>query len=259
MPVTLSYPGVYIEEVPSGVRTITGVATSIALFIGWASRGPTDRAVRIFSFTDFENKFGGLHIGSYLGYSVKHFFDNGGADAYVLRIAVEDAENGLGLVASEAASCMISEGEGGLAVSATSPGEWANDYQVRLTQRVVDEETRFSIEVLHTPSNGAVVESFVDLSMSESDPRYVESAINGRSGIITVSASGTATPSEDTVDLTEGANGTEIGPDDSSFRTALLASFDKGGYTDRIDLFNIVCVPGLHGWIHDFHFANPLQ
>ena len=40
----LSYPGVYIEEVPSGVRTITGVATSIALFIGWAPRGPIDRA-----------------------------------------------------------------------------------------------------------------------------------------------------------------------------------------------------------------------
>jgi len=29
MPVALSYPGVYIEEIPSGVRTITGVATSI--------------------------------------------------------------------------------------------------------------------------------------------------------------------------------------------------------------------------------------
>ena len=46
MPVALTYPGVYIEEVPSGVRTITGVATSIALFIGWAPRGPIDRARR---------------------------------------------------------------------------------------------------------------------------------------------------------------------------------------------------------------------
>jgi hypothetical protein len=27
MPVTLTYPGVYIEENPSGVRTITGVIT----------------------------------------------------------------------------------------------------------------------------------------------------------------------------------------------------------------------------------------
>ena len=40
MPVTLTYPGVYIEEVPSGVRTITGVATSITAFIGRALRGP---------------------------------------------------------------------------------------------------------------------------------------------------------------------------------------------------------------------------
>ena len=41
MPVAVSYPGVYIEEIPSGVRTITGVATSITTFIGWADQGPT--------------------------------------------------------------------------------------------------------------------------------------------------------------------------------------------------------------------------
>ena len=34
MPTTLTYPGVYFEEIPSGVRTIAGVATSIAAFIG---------------------------------------------------------------------------------------------------------------------------------------------------------------------------------------------------------------------------------
>ena len=47
MPVTPTFPGVYIEEVPSGVRTITGVATSIAAFVGFTARGPVDRAVRI--------------------------------------------------------------------------------------------------------------------------------------------------------------------------------------------------------------------
>ena len=47
MPVTLSYPGVYIEEVSSGVRTITGVATSITAFIGRALRGPVeDKEIR---------------------------------------------------------------------------------------------------------------------------------------------------------------------------------------------------------------------
>ena len=47
MPVTLSYPGVYIEEVPSGVRTIAGVATSITAFVGRALRGPVNQAVRV--------------------------------------------------------------------------------------------------------------------------------------------------------------------------------------------------------------------
>ena len=38
MPISVTYPGVYIEEIPSGVQTITGVATSIAAFVGWAPR-----------------------------------------------------------------------------------------------------------------------------------------------------------------------------------------------------------------------------
>jgi phage tail sheath protein FI len=59
MPATLSYPGVYIEEIPSGVRTITGVATSITAFLGRALRGPTDDPVIINSYSDFDRQFGG--------------------------------------------------------------------------------------------------------------------------------------------------------------------------------------------------------
>lgn len=60
MPSTLTYPGVYIEEIPSGVRTITGVATSITAFVGRALRGPVNEAVVINSFGDYERVFGGL-------------------------------------------------------------------------------------------------------------------------------------------------------------------------------------------------------
>ena len=87
MPVAVSYPGVYVEEIPSGVRTITGVATSITVFVGWAAKGPTDRAELVLSWTDFERKFGGLDNRSYLGYSVYHFFSNGGSTAYIMRLA----------------------------------------------------------------------------------------------------------------------------------------------------------------------------
>ena len=50
MPVALLQPGVYIEELSSGVRTISGVATSITLFVGWAPRGPVAGALRLTSF-----------------------------------------------------------------------------------------------------------------------------------------------------------------------------------------------------------------
>ena len=65
MPVTPTYPGVYLEEISSGVRTITGVATSITAFIGRAQRGPTNEAVTINSLGDFERIFGGLWPNSF--------------------------------------------------------------------------------------------------------------------------------------------------------------------------------------------------
>lgn len=86
MPSTLSYPGVYIEEIPSGVRTITGVATAIAAFIGRALRGPTDEAVVINSYADFERIFGGLWVESTLGYAVRDFYLNGGGQAIIVRL-----------------------------------------------------------------------------------------------------------------------------------------------------------------------------
>ncbi len=59
MPTTPTYPGVYIEEVPSEVRTITGVATSITAFIGRARRGPVGDPIRVQSFSEFDRRMGG--------------------------------------------------------------------------------------------------------------------------------------------------------------------------------------------------------
>ena len=86
MPVALSFPGVYIEEIPSGVRTITGVATSITAFIGRALRGPTDESVTINSNADFERIFGGLWTESTLGFAVRDFYLNGGSQGIIVRL-----------------------------------------------------------------------------------------------------------------------------------------------------------------------------
>jgi phage tail sheath protein FI len=96
MPVTPTYPGVYIEEIPSGVRTITGVATSITAFIGRAQRGPTDEPITINGFGDFERIFGGMWAESKLGYAVRDFYLNGGARAIIVRLFNAQPTNGGG-------------------------------------------------------------------------------------------------------------------------------------------------------------------
>src|SRR6266852_3978774 len=86
MPVTPTFPGVYIEEISSGVHTIIGVATSITAFIGRALSGPVNKATTINSFGDFERIFGGLWVESTLGYAVRDFFLNGGSQAIIVRL-----------------------------------------------------------------------------------------------------------------------------------------------------------------------------
>src|SRR3954447_2809593 len=86
MAISPTYPGVYIEELPSPVHTIIGVATSITAFIGYTARGIDNRAERILSFSDYERLFGGLAADSELSYAVQQFFSNGGSQAYVVRV-----------------------------------------------------------------------------------------------------------------------------------------------------------------------------
>ena len=232
MPQALTFPGVYIEEVSSGVRTISGVATSIALFIGWAPRGPGDKAVRIASFSDYQRQFGGLDTRTPLGHAVKQFFENGGGDAYVLRLV------GAGALAAKAVF-------GDLTVNASSAGVWGNTVSARVTLRPAPDAARFKLEVLDTANNNAVVESFENLSMDKTDPRFAQSVINNRSVFISVAVATNAPPSPVGVKpLAGGVEGTVLQPNTADFHTALLANFGVGSITDRIDIFNLVCVPG---------------
>jgi phage tail sheath protein FI len=86
MPVTLTYPGVYIEEIPSGVRTITGVSTSTTAFVGRARQGPVNDPVEIHSFAEFDRLFGGLWELSPMSFAVQQYFLNGGETAVIVRV-----------------------------------------------------------------------------------------------------------------------------------------------------------------------------
>src|SRR5215813_8115713 len=118
MPSQLSYPGVYIEEVPSGVRTIIGVPTSIAAFVGGTASGPVNEAVTITSFADFERQFGGLDADCPVSYAVRDFFVNGGAQAIIVRLfrAKAGKSGKAGLTLGTA-----------FTLEATTPGPWGQN------------------------------------------------------------------------------------------------------------------------------------
>jgi hypothetical protein len=86
MPVQVTYPGVYIQELPSGRHTITGVATSITAFVGRALYGPVEEPRTIFSFGDYQRFFGGLAYDFPMSYAVQDFFLNGGSQAVIVRL-----------------------------------------------------------------------------------------------------------------------------------------------------------------------------
>jgi uncharacterized protein len=82
-------PGVYVQEVPSGIRSISGAPTGVTAFVGAARKGATYRAVVVTSLADFVNRFGALHSDLELGYAIGLFFANGGKLARVVRVARE--------------------------------------------------------------------------------------------------------------------------------------------------------------------------
>ena len=79
------YPGVYVEEVP-GAKTITGVSTDIAAFIGIAEFGETNKPTLITSWSEYQTKFGGFIWNRYLAFSVYNFFALGGSQCYVVNV-----------------------------------------------------------------------------------------------------------------------------------------------------------------------------
>ena len=176
MPATLTYPGVYIEELPSGVHTITGVSTSVTAFAGSAKRGSINKAVRILSFADYERRFGGLAIDSEMSYAVRQFFLNGGSEAWVVRLSKDPV----------AASHVLRNDvpQDVLEVTALDEGRTGNDIEIRVDHQTINPASTFSLTVsfasIDNPADNKT-ETFQNLSMNSDDPRYVEDIIGTQS------------------------------------------------------------------------------
>lgn len=130
MPVAPTYPGVYIQEIPSGVRTIAGVATAITAFVGRTRRGPVNEPITINNFGDFERIFGGLWLESSLSFAVQDFFRNGGGQAIVVRVY-----NAPALPGNSTATITLNA----LVLRAANPGAWGNKLAAHINTDVPTE------------------------------------------------------------------------------------------------------------------------
>ena len=185
MPPTLTYPGVYIVEVPSSVHTITGVATSIGAFFGQASQGPLNTPIECQTPSDFTRNFGAPIPGGYLGQMVQQFFANGGSDCYVVRIA--GSKGG-----TAAASFVTLNDLGGnpvLTLNGASQGVWSNNLLVLIDYDTPTPDATFNLTVIYM-NQGAVAqtESFSSLSMDPSTPRYAPSFLGQSSTLLSIPA-----------------------------------------------------------------------
>ncbi|HEX2190183.1 MAG TPA: phage tail sheath C-terminal domain-containing protein [Longimicrobiaceae bacterium] len=178
---TLTAPGVYVEEVSSGVRPIQAAGTSTAAFFGEAERGPIGSVVKIFNFTEFQTSYGAfLDGGRYLAHAVFQFFNNGGAACYVGRVA-PGAQTASVTVLDRGAAAQDS-----ITFRASSPGAWGNRVMVVVSSAAsTDPENQFTLNVFQdNPVAGeppVLLETFADLSMNPADPAYVERVVNSRS------------------------------------------------------------------------------
>ena len=189
MPVTppVSYPGVYVQEVPSGVRTIVGVGTSIGMFIGTAKKGSMYKPVRCTSYTDFIRAFADDTRAGQLANYVKLFFLNGGTDCYVMRIA-----NG----ATPATVALKNEevpGNEVLKLTAKDAGLTGENIRAVVTFSGPQPEVTFNLDLFRWEIDSAgnrakkEVESWKGLTMDPASPLYAVDFITQNSKLVSAS------------------------------------------------------------------------
>ena len=238
MSIPTLYPGVYVQEIPSGIRPITGVATSITAFLGRALRGPVNTPVVVNGFADYQRIFGGFWLHSTVSFAVRDFFANGGGQALVVRLASTDAT---------ASTISV----GGLQLAAASPGAWSAGLSVTISPGSTDPDVAarygvqpsdlFNLTVTDTATGQS--ESFPNLTVLPQG-RNVQHVLEEESVLLTVVLPlPTATPTAGTG--TVGTAGTDGGVlTDNDYTDPALQAQHRGLWAlDEADLVNLLCIP----------------
>ena len=235
MSVPLTYPGVYIEEIPSGVRTITGVATSITAFIGSALRGEENEPTLVQSFADYTRNFGDLSRSHPMGFAVSQFFRNGGRDSLITRVT-----NG-GAAATGSADT--------LSLRAASSGDWGENLSVTITHPDptinLDAAANEVFSLIITDNGTGAIETFNNISALADNSRYATTILEQQSKLVRVDGTLAAARPAENSDVAFNADGDDGGTiTDAQVSVAALEANREGIWAlEKADLFNLLCIP----------------
>lgn len=244
MPATLNAPGIYIEELPSGVHPIAGVSTSDTAFVDWFPRGPVTTPTRVTSFDEFTRLFGGIHPRSEASYAVLQYFRHGGAVAWIVRI------NDPG---DTPAALTVNDGTGGsaknaLVIAAANPGKWGSSLRIA----VITAGTGFSLFVRET-SGDRVVDSEIFRNLT--DPISAVATVNATARLIQLSTpeDGAGNPISQAATTTGDAPEAAYAPLTSGADATLSSTGLATKLTDAMNklvtiepfVFNILCMPAM--------------
>ena len=180
--VQVTYPGVYVQEIPSGFRAISGVSTSIAVFVGMAKRGPLLEPTRVLGFKDYERIFSGDTSQGEMTDQVRQFFINRGDQAFIVRVADGALEATLDL--------RNADGDIVLSLESRDAGLDANQLRARVDYNTSSPERTFNLTVFRETfdaSGRAVVsasETHSNLGMDPNGPRYAVTIIDQQSQLV---------------------------------------------------------------------------
>jgi uncharacterized protein len=243
MPVTTSFPGIYIEELPATSHAIVPAPTSIAAFIGYTHPFKTAAfgdAVLVQSLTEYENHFGGLFhssaIRNDLPYGVYQFFLNGGSQAYVIGLQPDPT---VAYPATQTVSPFI--------FTAREPTDLismtviVSNPRASVSGGAVD---TVDVEVVY----GTRVEIYRGVNVITTDPKFVEKVIgtanDPKSDLITVgpvpAGYGAPIPAGSTTVTLASVWGGPI------FKASQFDQvFDPERPLDKVDIFNLLVLPGI--------------
>jgi phage tail sheath protein FI len=185
LPVTTSFPGIYILELPSNAHTIAAAPTSITVFVGYSHPFKTLHPgvpIEVFSFADYEREFGGFIESNILDpnlpFAVNQFFLNGGSDAVIV-----------GLVPTQYFDAASPPNPTGSIVA----GTLILDGSIQFTALEPTDRTAITIDIGNIQSGtpnvaditvtyGAQQEVFRKVTLDNTSPDFLETRINGIPG-----------------------------------------------------------------------------